>query len=90
MGAQFNIKDAETIRLCRELADKLGGSVTAAIRGAVEDKIAFVDKVAAKPTVDEIMALARDLEGHWKPEFDGQELSLTHGDLLYDEFGAPK
>ncbi|MET0310293.1 MAG: type II toxin-antitoxin system VapB family antitoxin, partial [Sphingomonas sp.] len=40
MGTQLNIKDAETVRLARALAEELGGSVTAAVRLAIEEKLA--------------------------------------------------
>ena len=90
MGVQLNIKDPETVRLARKLAEKLGGSVTAAIRIAVEDKMASIDKSEARPTIEQTMALISGLRGHWKPEFDGQELSLTYKDLLYDDRGLPK
>ena len=37
MGAQLNIKDAETIRLARELAEMTGQPITKAIRTALEE-----------------------------------------------------
>ena len=36
------------------------------------------------------MGVVRGLRDHWKPEFRDQELSLTHGDLLYNEDGSSK
>lgn len=90
MGQQFNIKDAETIRLARTLADQLGSSVTSAIREALRDKLDMAARQRAKPSIEEAMELLHGLRSRWKPEFDGEELSITHGDLLYDEWGLPK
>ncbi|MDQ2763417.1 MAG: type II toxin-antitoxin system VapB family antitoxin [Pseudomonadota bacterium] len=90
MGVQLNIKDDETVRLARKLAEKLGGSVTAAIRTAVEEKMASIDKAETKPSIEQTMDLIRSLRKHWKSEFDGQELSITHADMLYDDKGLPK
>lgn len=90
MGKQFNIKDAETIRLARELAGQLGSSVTSAIRQAVQEKLDLGAKGRAKPSTDELLEMFEGLRSRWKPEYDGQQLSLTHGDLLYDELGLPE
>lgn len=91
MGVQLNIKDEETVRLARELAAELGESVTQAVRIALQERRA---RTAPPPqrraTVDEIMALVRGARRHLKPEFRDQELSLTHGDLLYNEDGSFK
>ncbi|MCW3847533.1 type II toxin-antitoxin system VapB family antitoxin [Sphingomonas sp. LB-2] len=89
MGAQLNIKDAETVRLARQLADATGQSVTAAIRAALERELRENEKAKAerRQRVREIVKGSREL---LKPEFRDQELSLTHGDLLYDEDGLPK
>lgn len=90
MGVQFNIKDEETVRMARTLAGKLGGSVTAAIRQAVEEKLEATIAAEAKPSVADTLSMLNELRQHWKPEFEKQELSITHGDLLYDEYGLPK
>lgn len=90
MATQLNIKDADTVRLARALAEKLGGSVTAAIRQAVEEKLDSTLRAEAKPSVDEAVEIFAGLRRHWKPEFNGQDLSITHGDLLYDADGVPR
>lgn len=38
MGAQLNIKDAETVELARDLARQLGKTVTETIKEALEEK----------------------------------------------------
>ncbi len=89
MGVQLNIKDPETVRLARELADATGQPITKAIRQALERELRENEKVKAERMrrVQEIIKGSRAL---WKPEFDGEQLSITHGDYLYDEFGLPK
>ena len=90
MGVQLNIKDEETVRLARELAAELGESVTQAVRIALQERRARTTPPRRRATVDEIMAIVRGARGHLKPEFRDQELSLTHGDLLYNEDGSFK
>lgn len=90
MGVQLNIKDEETVRLARELAAELGESVTQAVRVALQERRARTVQQQRRPTTDEIMAMTHRLREHWKPEFRDQQLSVTHGDLLYDENGLPK
>lgn len=90
MGVQLNIKDEETVRLARELAAELGESVTEAVRTALRERRARIAPPRRRATVDEIMEIVRGAREHWKPEFRDQELSLTHGDLLYNEDGSFK
>jgi antitoxin VapB len=89
MNARISISDAETVRLARQLADELGQSVDATIRAALEEKIAR-GRNAPDQTVADVMAIVRNSRGRWNPQFDGQHLSITHGELLYDEDGLPK
>lgn len=90
MGAQFNIKDEETIRLARELAEQLGQSVTETFRQSILEKAERTPARRRKATVEEILAIADRAKGHWKPEFDDMELSTRHGELLYNEDGSFK
>ncbi|WEK01945.1 MAG: type II toxin-antitoxin system VapB family antitoxin [Candidatus Sphingomonas phytovorans] len=90
MGVQLNIKDEETVRLARELAAEMGESVTQAVRIALQERRARTATPRRRATVEEMMAVVRGLRDHWKPEFRDQELSLTHGDLLYNEDGSFK
>ncbi|HEX8301883.1 type II toxin-antitoxin system VapB family antitoxin [Sphingomonas sp.] len=89
MGVQLNIKDAETVRLARELADATGQPVTQAIKQALERELAVLrdDKNARR---EEFRAIVREARKRWKPEYDGEELSVTYKDHLYDERGLPK
>lgn len=90
MGVQLNIKDEETVRLARELAAEMGESVTQAVRIALQERKARSVQPQRRATVDEMLEMARGLRDHWKPEFADQELSITHGAMLYDEDGLPK
>lgn len=85
MGAQLNIKDAETIRLARELADMTGQPITQAIRAALERELAELDRAKEK-RLEELRAIVKDARSLWKPEFLNADLD----DLLYDERGLPK
>lgn len=88
MGVQLNIKDAELVRMAKELAGGYDGNVTAALRAAVRDALA-AREAEIQRRVAEMQAIVAEMRPHWKPEFDGVELSTAHGDLLYDEYGAP-
>ncbi|WCM29560.1 type II toxin-antitoxin system VapB family antitoxin [Sphingomonas sp. QA11] len=90
MGVQLNIKDEETVRLARELAAEMGESVTQAVRIALQERRARTPPPRRRARVEETMAVVRGLQDHWKPELRDQELSLTHGDLLYNEDGSFK
>lgn len=89
MGVQLNIKDAETVRLARELAEKTGQSVTQVIKTAVARELsALHDEQESR--LEQMRAIVQEARTHWKPEFDGEELSITYKDHLYDERGLPK
>lgn len=57
----LNIKDPETDRLARELADLTGESITDALKHAVEDRLIAVRRTAAqsKPDLREIIERGR-------------------------------
>lgn len=89
MAAQLNIKDAETIRLARELAAITGQPITQTIRAALERELAELDR-AKNERLENLRNVVKEARTLWKPEFDGEELSITHTDHLYDERGLPK
>jgi hypothetical protein len=90
MGMQLNIKDEDTVLATRRLAAKLGKSVTATVREAIAEKEARTELRAMHVDVGALLAKARGLRDHWTPEYRNQDLSITHGDLLYDDTGAPR
>lgn len=85
MGTQLNIKDAETIRLARELAEVTGQPITQAIRAALRRELAELDR-AKEERLEELRSIVKDARSLWKPEFLNADLD----DLLYDERGLPK
>jgi antitoxin VapB len=89
MGVQLNIKDAETVRMARELADATGLPITQAIRRALERELNTLQE-SKQARMEELLAIVREARHMWKPEYDGEELSITYKDHLYDERGLPK
>lgn len=88
MGAQFNIKDAETIRLARELADQKGKSVTATIREALERERAVLAE-EREQRVQAILDAARQIREKIPAEL--RRLSSKEWmDAIYDEDGLPE
>ena len=84
----LNIKNEETVRLVRELADVLHVSLTAAITDAVRARL---DAVRSERTSDEIdwekvLAIAAEMRERMGEEY----LSQDFDELLYDEMGLPK
>nr|WP_294811183.1 type II toxin-antitoxin system VapB family antitoxin [uncultured Sphingomonas sp.] len=88
MGVQLNIKDAETVRLARELADATGQPVTQAIRQALERELqrqaderqAFLTKVKE---------ISREFRAAMPEDWHGKT-SKEIMDEVYDEDGLPK
>jgi antitoxin VapB len=87
MGVQLNIKDAETVRLARELAAQTGKSVTETIRVALER--AWTNRQnEIERRIAEINASVDRLRQHLPPEWEGRT-SKEIMDELYDEDGLP-
>jgi hypothetical protein len=84
----LNIKNEETVRLVRELADELHLSMTAAITEAVRFRLEQLR--AGSPgddfDVEEVLALAREMRERMGEEYLSQDFDA----LLYDEMGLPK
>ena len=88
MGAQLNIKDAETVRLAKELAGELGKSVTDTIREALEEKV--LQRAAKRQaTIDAINKIVDDFQRNMPEEWRGRT-SKEIMDAIYDEHGLPK
>ena len=85
----LNIKNAETYRLVKELADETGESMTAAVTEAVRERLGRIraersdDQEASFQRARALLAIMRDRApaGYWDQDFD---------ELLYDEMGLPK
>jgi antitoxin VapB len=77
----LNIKDPEVYRLARELAERRGTSMTAAVREALSE--------ALTPSAAEREGLAERLMEIGRRSAAMPEPFLTDDDL-YDEWGLPK
>lgn len=85
----LNIKNAETYRLVKELADATGESMTAAVTTAVQERL---ERVRAERDegggidIERAMALLAVMRSRLTPGYLDQDFD----ELLYDEKGAPK
>jgi len=82
----LNIKNEETVRLVRELADKLDVSMTAAITDAVTARLAQMRTPEPAFDIDEALAAWGELGDRLGRDYLGQDLDA----LLYDERGLPR
>jgi hypothetical protein len=82
----LNIKNEETVRLVRELADLLRVSMTAAITEAVTARLAQVRTPEPAFDVDEALAAWGELGDRLGKEYLSQDFDA----LLYDERGLPR
>jgi len=82
----LNIKNKETHRLVRKLAQLTGESMTAAVEQAVRERLERVRGKAKTGMAERLLRIGRESAPLWKEPFR----SVGHGDLLYDEKGLPK
>lgn len=91
MGApQLNIKDAETTRMVRELAELTGETQTEVVRKAVQERLQHernfreVDSVRSEDNeIAELRAYLARCREEMRP------YAASDNDDMYDEFGAP-
>lgn len=67
MGVQLNIKDPETVRLARDLANRSGKSVTETIREALE-AARHVREVETAARIAEVERIVRSARANLTPE----------------------
>ncbi len=79
----LNIKNDETVRLAKRLAEVTGESLTTAVTEALRERLARVD---ADFRVSDVLDLARQIRERLPPGYLDQDFD----DLLYDEKGLPK
>jgi antitoxin VapB len=80
----LNIKNPETTRLIRELAQATGESLTEAVTTAVRERL---QRVRTDFDVDEILEWVGQVTAELPPGF----FDVDHDELLYDdELGLPK
>jgi antitoxin VapB len=80
----LNIKNPETTKLIRELADATGESLTEAVTTAVRERL---QRVRTDFDVDEVLEWVGKVTEDLPPDF----FDIDHDELLYDdELGLPK
>jgi antitoxin VapB len=80
----LNIKDPEADQLARRLATLTGESITVAVKTAVRERIEREERARGKASVEELMAIARQIAE--APILDDR----TDEEILgYDERGLP-
>ena len=79
----LNIKNEETHRLVRELAECTGETMTAAVTAAVRERLERVRSEQGESLADQLLAIGRDCAARLKEPFR----SADHADLLYGEHG---
>jgi len=80
----LNVKNPETTRLIRELADATGESMTQALTIAVRERL---DRIRAQEEADQVWAIVKELAARLPAGHLDQDLDA----LLYDEAtGLPK
>jgi len=82
----MNIKNPETHKLVRELADLTGESQTAAITVAVRERLDRLRRQTKTNLAERLLKIGRDCAPRLKEPYR----STPHGDLFYDESGLPK
>ena len=83
----LNIKNGETYRLVRELADLTGESLTSAVTKAVQERLDRLKRAEqGDGMAQRIHAIAADMRARLPGDF----FEVDHGDLLYDDDGLPK
>ncbi|MFS2111015.1 type II toxin-antitoxin system VapB family antitoxin [Sphingomonas sp. Sphisp140] len=88
MGAQLNIKDAETIRLARELAEATGQPITQAIRAALEHELQRREE-ETRGYLAKVKEISREFRAAMPADWHGKT-SKEIMDEIYDEDGLPK
>lgn len=67
MGVQLNIKDAETVRLARELAGRSGRTVTDTIRSALMEEARRLD-AASSDRMARLEAMIEEVRANLTPD----------------------
>jgi antitoxin VapB len=81
----LNIKNEETQKLAQELAKLTGESMTAAVTGAVRERLDRVRGEHGVGLADRLLKIGEDCAAHLREPFR----SVDHGELLYEK-GLPR
>jgi antitoxin VapB len=82
----LNLKSDEAYRLAKELAERTGTSMTAAVIDALRERLKHVKKETEAEFVERIMAIGRAAAA----ELTEEERSFDYNEMLYNEQGLPR
>ena len=83
----LNIKNEETCRLARELAELTGDTMTGAITAALRERLEKEKQLRhAESLARELHTIGQQCAGFLRPG----PSAVEHGELLYDERGLPR
>lgn len=82
----LNLKNPETHRLARELAEITGESVSAAVAVAIRERLERLRVERRGGLAERLLEIGRDCADR----LDTQTRAIDHGELLYDEQGLPR
>lgn len=82
----LNIKNEETHRLGRKLAELTGESVTMAVTVAIRERLERVSRERGASLAERLLTIGRECAAHLREPYR----SADHGELLYDERGLPR
>jgi antitoxin VapB len=86
MPLSLNIKNDETHRLARQLADLTGESLTTAVTEAVRERLDRVRRERKTDLASRLLKIGEECAAHLQEPFR----SADHGELLYDKRGLPR
>ena len=81
----LNIKNEETQKLAQKVAKLTGESMTAAVTGAVRERLDRVRGEHGVGLADRLLKIGEDCAAHLREPFR----SVDHGELLYEK-GLPR
>ncbi len=84
--AVLNIKNEQTYKLAKRLAEITGESLTEAVTQSVRERLARIERPDPAEYLRRIQAIAE----RSAPLFREPFRSADHGDLLHDDAGLPK
>jgi antitoxin VapB len=82
----LNIKNRETERLIKQLADMTGENMTLAVTNAVRERLDKIAQSRRESLAERLVAIGKDCAAHLKKPYR----TIDHAELLYDDRGLPK
>ena len=82
----LNLKSDEAYRLAKELSERTGKSMTAAVVEALRERLAHVTKESEAEFIERILAIGRAAAA----ELTEEERSFDYDTMLYNEQGLPR